>query len=143
LRFAKLQGLLKQHEIAHQRKMGRGRIAANIAKLPELLRKPSDASSPYTGSPLLRAMSSQTASLAPEPQSDATVHIVLDDFGKSGRSYRETAEDAADFDTVVDDLIAGQFNNPVRVIAFNVSKAGRGTSRIMLLGKCLAGREIR
>jgi hypothetical protein len=67
-------------------------------------------------------MSPHTTSLAPEPQSDATVHIVLDDFGKAGRSYRETAEEAADLNTVVDDLIAGQFNNPVRVIAFNVSE---------------------
>jgi len=67
-------------------------------------------------------MSPQTASLAPEPQVDATVHIVLDDFGKSGRSYREIAEEAADFNTVVDDLMTGQFNNPVRVIAFNISE---------------------
>jgi hypothetical protein len=66
-------------------------------------------------------MCPHTASLAPESQFDVTVHIVLDDFGNSGRAYRETAEEAADFDTVVDDLIAGQFNNPVRVIAFNVS----------------------
>jgi hypothetical protein len=67
-------------------------------------------------------MSPENASLAPEPQFDVTVHIVLDDFGHSGRAYRETAEEAADFNTVVDDLIAGQFNNPIRVIAFNVSE---------------------
>jgi hypothetical protein len=30
--------------------------------------------------------------------------LVLDDFGHSGRAYRETAEEAADFKTVVDDL---------------------------------------
>ena len=67
-------------------------------------------------------MSPHTASLAPESQFDVTVHIVLDDFGTSGRTYRETAEEAADFNSVVDDLIAGQFNNPVRVIAFNLSE---------------------
>jgi hypothetical protein len=67
-------------------------------------------------------MSPHTASLAPEHQSDVTVHIVLDDFGNSGRAYRETAEEAADFNTVVDDLMAGQFNNPIRVIAFNLSE---------------------
>jgi hypothetical protein len=38
-------------------------------------------------------MSPQNASLAPEPQFDVTVHIVLDDFGHSGRAYRETAEE--------------------------------------------------
>jgi hypothetical protein len=47
---------------------------------------------------------------------------VLDDFGNAGRAYREIAEEAADFDTVVDDLMIGQFNNPARVIAFNVSE---------------------
>ena len=67
-------------------------------------------------------MSSHSTSLAPDTQSDATVHIVLDDFGKSGRAYRETADEAADFNTVVDDLITGQFNNPVRVIAFNIAE---------------------
>jgi hypothetical protein len=50
------------------------------------------------------------------------VHIVLDDFGNSGRAYRATAEEAADFNTVVDVLMAGQFNNPVRVIASNLSE---------------------
>jgi hypothetical protein len=67
-------------------------------------------------------MSPHTTTLAPGPQFDVTVHIVLDDFGNSGRAYRETAEEAADFNTVVDDLMAGQFNNPVRVIAFNISE---------------------
>ena len=67
-------------------------------------------------------MSPHTTTLAPGSQFDATVHIVLDDFGNSGRAYRETAEEAADFNTVVDDLMTGQFNNPVRVIAFNISE---------------------
>ena len=67
-------------------------------------------------------MSPHTTTLAPGPQFDVTVHIVLDDFGNSGRAYRETAEEAADFSTVVDDLMTGQFNNPVRVIAFNISE---------------------
>ena len=67
-------------------------------------------------------MSPHTATLAPGSQFDVTVHIVLDDFGNSGRAYRETAEEAADFNTVVNDLMTGQFNNPVRVIAFNISE---------------------
>jgi hypothetical protein len=67
-------------------------------------------------------MSPHTTSLAPQHEFDVAVHIVLDDFGKAGRAYRETAEEAADFNTVVDDLMAGQFNNPVRVIAFNTSE---------------------
>ena len=44
------------------------------------------------------------------------MHIVLDDFGNSSHAYRETAEEAVDFDGVVDDLIAGEFNNPELLI---------------------------
>jgi hypothetical protein len=67
-------------------------------------------------------MSPHSTTLAPEPQFDVTVHLVLGDFGNSGRAYRETAEEAADFNSIVDDLMAGQFNNPIRVIAFNISE---------------------
>ena len=56
------------------------------------------------------------------PHSDVTVHIVLDDFGKAGRVYRETAEEDTTLGSVVDDLLTGQFNNPVRVVAFNTSE---------------------
>jgi hypothetical protein len=56
------------------------------------------------------------------PYFDVTVHIVLDDFGKVGRVYRETAEEGTTLGSVVDDLLTGQFNNPVRVVAFNTSE---------------------
>jgi hypothetical protein len=56
------------------------------------------------------------------PHFDVTVHIVLDDYGKAGRVYRETAEEDTTVGSVVDDLLTGQFNNPVRVVAFNASE---------------------
>ena len=56
------------------------------------------------------------------PHFDVTVHIVLDDFGKAGHVYRETAEEDTTLGSVVDDLLTGQFNNPVRVVAFNTSE---------------------
>ena len=56
------------------------------------------------------------------PHFDVTVHIVLDDFGKVGRVYRETSEEDTTLGLVVDDLLTGQFNNPVRVVAFNTSE---------------------
>ena len=76
----------------------------------------------------LRAVSPTrgTASLA--PHFDVTVHIVLDDFGKAGRVYRETSEEDTTLGSVVDDMLTGQFNNPVRVVAFNTSE---GWSRDM------------
>jgi hypothetical protein len=43
---------------------------------------------------------------------------VLDDFGTLGKVFRETDE-AVDEDGVIQDLLTGQFNNPVRVVAFN------------------------
>jgi hypothetical protein len=65
-------------------------------------------------------MSPNTASLA--PQFEATVHIVVDDFGEGGLIYRETDEQSASFEGVVDDLVTGQFNNPVEVMAFNIAE---------------------
>ena len=56
------------------------------------------------------------------PHFDVTVHIVLDDFGKAGRIYRETDEEDTTLGSVVGDLLTGQFNNPVRVVAFNTSE---------------------
>jgi|ERR1700722_17213732 hypothetical protein len=56
------------------------------------------------------------------PHVGVVAHIVLDDFGKTGRVYRETAEAAATLESVIEDLLTGQFNNPVSVVAFNTSQ---------------------
>lgn len=66
----------------------------------------------------------RSASPAPNlvPDFDVTVHIVLDDFGKLGRSYRETDEATASRGAVIDDLLTGQFKKPLRVIAFNTAE---------------------
>ena len=49
---------------------------------------------------------------------DRDVYLVLDDFGHLGRSWRETDEESADRKAIIQDLIEGQYNSPVRVIAF-------------------------
>ena len=49
-----------------------------------------------------------------------TVYLVLDSFGAHGTAYRETDIERADLETVVAVLMAGEFNAPVRVIAFNM-----------------------
>ena len=56
------------------------------------------------------------------PHFDVTVHVVLDDFGKAGRAYRETDEREAGLESVIDDLLTGQYQNPVRVVAFNTAE---------------------
>lgn len=57
------------------------------------------------------------------PDFGGTVHVVLNDFEKAGRAYRETAESDASFASVLDDLLTGQFNAPVGVVAFNAAEA--------------------
>jgi hypothetical protein len=51
---------------------------------------------------------------------------VLDDFGTAGRTYRETDESDARFESAVNNLLTGQFNNPVRVVAFNAAERWSG-----------------
>ena len=50
---------------------------------------------------------------------DQTVYLVVDRFGGLGTAYRETDVERTDLETVITDLISGQFNDPVRVVAFN------------------------
>lgn len=54
--------------------------------------------------------------------SNRHIYFVLDDFGALGRCYREMDKNYADRETVVRQLIEGQFNAPVRVIAFNLDE---------------------
>ena len=50
---------------------------------------------------------------------DQTVYLVVDRFSANGGVYRETEVERADFETIIVDFLTGQFNDPVRVIAFN------------------------
>ena len=56
-------------------------------------------------------------SLVPSPDHD--LHFVLCDFGKYGKAYIETDPSEADRDTIVRNMIDGQYGRPVRVIALN------------------------
>ena len=53
---------------------------------------------------------------------DQDTYLVLDDFGPMGRSWRETDEEGADRKTLIRDLLAGEYNNPVRIVAFNTAE---------------------
>jgi hypothetical protein len=50
----------------------------------------------------------------------------LDDFGAAGLAYRETNDAHTTLADVIDDLLTGQYSNPVRVVAFNT---GEGWAR--------------
>jgi hypothetical protein len=63
------------------------------------------------------------------PGIDRDVYLVLDDFGRIGWAWRETDVEDTDYETVINDLLEGQFANPVRVIGFNIEGEGRKTCR--------------
>jgi hypothetical protein len=46
------------------------------------------------------------------------VYLVLDDFGQLGSAWRETNVQDTDLETVIDDLLEGQYSNRVRIIGF-------------------------
>jgi len=50
------------------------------------------------------------------------VYLVLDDFGPLGRAWRETDEAGTNRATLVRNLLEGQYENPVRIIAFNTAE---------------------
>jgi hypothetical protein len=49
---------------------------------------------------------------------DETVYLVVDSFS-NGTVYRETEIEKADIETIVGDLLSGQYNSPVCIVAFN------------------------
>ena len=62
-----------------------------------------------------------TPSIVPKDD-DQSVYIVLDDFGRNGRAYRETDVERADREAVILDMLEGQYQSPIRVIAFNTAE---------------------
>src|SRR5664279_1474156 len=59
-----------------------------------------------------------TPSIVPNG-ADQTVYLVVDRFGRLGTAYRETDIERSDLETVITDLMSGQVNDPIRVVAFN------------------------
>ena len=56
------------------------------------------------------------------PGIDQDVYLVLDDFGRLGCAWRETNVQDTDLEAVIDDLLEGQYSNPVRIISFNTAE---------------------
>jgi hypothetical protein len=57
---------------------------------------------------------------------DETVYLVADDFGRLGRAWRESDYEATDLETVIQDLLTGQYTHPIRVVAFNTAERWSG-----------------
>jgi hypothetical protein len=58
---------------------------------------------------------SWTPSIVPRSD-DQTVYIVVADFGRKGRDYRETDVEAAHLETTIMNLLKGEYSNAVRVV---------------------------
>ena len=62
-----------------------------------------------------------TPSIVPGDE-DRDVCLVVSDFGRRGRAYCETDVEATDLETILQDLLDGQYSNPVRVVSFNTGE---------------------
>jgi hypothetical protein len=69
------------------------------------------------------------------PGYDVPVYIVLDDL-KFGRAYRETAEEKADLETVISDMLGGEYTWPSALWNLTRPRLGRATVQRISRGKC-------
>ena len=53
---------------------------------------------------------------------DALLYLVADNFGRAGNAWREADLETADLETVIQDLMAGEYKRPMKVVAFNTSE---------------------
>jgi hypothetical protein len=66
--------------------------------------------------------SEQSPSIVP-PGNDQDVYLVLDDFRDwHVQVWRETEVEDTDLETLIEDLLDGQYSNPVRIVAFNTAE---------------------
>ena len=64
-------------------------------------------------------------SLSPSIVPDSTDHdiyIVLEDFGRHGQAWRETNDAECDRRTLIEDMLDGQYEDVVRIVAFNTAQ---------------------
>jgi hypothetical protein len=53
---------------------------------------------------------------------DQTLYLIVNNFGNLGTAFPETDIDKADLETIIGDLMSGQYSDPVRVVAFNTAE---------------------
>lgn len=59
-----------------------------------------------------------TPSIVPRSD-DQDIYLFVDDFGRLGRVCRETDVEQTNFETVIADLLDGQYKHPIGIICFN------------------------
>ena len=65
--------------------------------------------------------SDQSPSIVPR-DTHQDVYLVLDEFRGFGQAWRETDVNETDLETLIEDLLDGQYINPVRIVAFNTAE---------------------
>ena len=60
-------------------------------------------------------------SIVPE-DTNRDIYLVLDHFGVLGRVWRETDETDANRTKLIQNLLEGQYEEPVRIVAFNTAE---------------------
>ena len=55
-------------------------------------------------------------------EADQDTYLVLEDLGRIGCAWRETDVESADRETLIRDLVDGQYSTPVRIVAFNTAE---------------------
>jgi hypothetical protein len=60
-------------------------------------------------------------SIVPSGQ-DQNFYLVINNYGSFGPAFAETDVGEADLETVIGDLMSGQYSDPVRVVAFNTAE---------------------
>jgi len=63
----------------------------------------------------------RTGSMPNAGSADKTVYLVVDRVGSSRNVRRKTKVERTDIETIISNLIAGQFNDPLSVVALNAS----------------------
>jgi N12 class adenine-specific DNA methylase len=53
---------------------------------------------------------------------DQTIYLVVNNFGHLGTDFTETDVERADLETIITDLMSGQYSDPARVVAFNTAE---------------------
>jgi hypothetical protein len=64
---------------------------------------------------------SWTPSIVPNGH-DQTFYIVINNYEELGPAFAETDLGEADLETTINDLMTGQYSDPVRVVAFNTTE---------------------
>jgi hypothetical protein len=62
-----------------------------------------------------------TPSIVPTDH-DQTIYLVVNNFRHLGTAFTETDVEQADLETVITDLMSGQYSDPIRVVAFNTAE---------------------